>query len=316
MLYSKCRSYRILLLLVIIGLLQSCASVNIYEGPALNSGAVSILKVIDKDTSISNVDGKATTSFASYAFKGRFEKELTLLPGKHEIILIHGERKTVSSKAVYEIAAVKDSTYLVRSKTVGKSTALWFEEEKSKERIGRIVASFNEPVIEAVALDTYTSLYSFLPPKESGWVIQERTHDRLSLRKEGYEDETFVISIMIGQIPSFKNEKEFIDAVEERRSRALSNMPKRYKNVESKIDPGNAADFCYESYALVEDHDAKRKSLRKDLMIAETAYRTCRHPANPNMATEIYYSHRYYPGVKDLDFMAKAQSVFMSLKYK
>lgn len=313
MFYSK-KPYVLLFLFVSL-LIQSCVSV--YQGPDRNSDGIAILKVIDKDTSVSNIDGLATTSLPSYAIKGRFEQELTLLPGKHEIVLIHGGWRETSSKAVYELEAQKGYTYLVQSKTVGKSTALWFEDEKSKERAGHILASSNEPVIEAVALDTYTSLYSFLPPKESGWIIQSRTYNHLVLWKDGSkEDESFVISILNGQIPSFKTEKEFIDAVEERRSRALSSSPKRYKNIESKVDPGDANDFCFDTQTLVEDHDAKRKTSRKDMMIAETAYRTCRNAANPNMVTEIYFSHRYYPGDKDSDFSAKAQGVFTGLKFK
>jgi len=313
MFYSKNRS--VLLFLFVSFFIQSCVSV--YQGPAMNSDGIAVLKVIDKDTSISNIDGMATTSLPSYAIKGRFEQELTLLPGKHEIVLIHGGWRETSSKAVYELEAQKGYTYLVQSKTVDKSTALWFEDEKSKERAGRILASSNEPVIEAVTLDTYASLYSFLPPKESGWIIQSRTYNRLVLWKEGSkENESFVISILNGQIPSFKIEKEFIDAVEERRSRALSSSPKRYKSIESTVDPGDAADFCFDSYTLVEDHDAKRKSFRKDMMLAETAYHACSNPANQNMVTEIYYSHRYYPGDKGSDFMAKAKDVFNGLKYK
>jgi hypothetical protein len=315
MIFSQNKRLSFLLLLVIALLIQSCASMNIYQGPEMNSDGIAVIKVIDKDTSISNIDGKATTSLASFAVKGRFEQELTLLPGKHEIVLIHGGWREVSSKAVYELEAQKGYTYLVQSKTVGKSTALWLEDEKSKGRVGSIVESFNEPVVEAVALDTYTSVYSFLPPKESGWIIQKRTYNYLYLWKEGSkEDESFVISITDGQIPSFKSEKEFIDAVEERSSRAA--LSKRYKNLERKIDPGDPADFCYDTYTLVEDNDAKRKSSRTDLMLVETAYRRCRHQANPNMAAEIYFSRRYYPGDKDLDFMAKAQNVFTSLKYK
>ena len=313
MLYLKNRPA--LLFLFVSLFIQSCVSV--YQGPDRNSDGIALLRVIDKDTSISNIDGMATTSLPSYAIKGRFEHVLTLLPGKHEIVLIHGGWRETSSKALYELDALKGDVYLVQSKTIDKSTALWFENEKSKERVGRILASYNEPVIEPVALDTYTSLYSFLPLKESGWIIQSRTYDCLVLWKEGSkEDESFVISIMTGQIPSFKSEREFVDAVEEARSRALSNNPKRYKSIESKVDPGDGNDFCFDTYTLVEDHDARRKTSRKDMMLAETAYRTCRNPANPNMVTEIYFSHRYYPGDKDSDFMAKAQDVFKGLKYK
>ena len=311
---SQNSRFSFFLLLVIALFMHGCATMDVYQGPEMNSDGIAVLKVIDKETSVSNIDGKATTSQASFAVKGRFEQELTLLPGKHRIIIVHGGWREVSSKAFYELDAQKGHTYLVQSKTVDKSTALWLEDEKSKERVGHILGSMNEPVIEAVPLDTYTSVYSFLPPKESGWIIQERTYNHLSLRKEGSkEDESFVISIIDGQIPTFKNEKEFIDAAEERSRGALS---ERYKSIERKIDAGDPADFCYDIYTLVEDHDPKRKSMRTDLMLVETAYRRCRQQANPNMATEIYFSHRYYPGDKDSDFMAKAQAVFKGLTYK
>jgi hypothetical protein len=292
--------------------LQGCAT--IYQGPDINSDGIAVLKVIDKETSISNIDGQATTSEASFAVKGRFEQELTLLPGKHQLILIHGGWREVSSKAMYELDAQKGYTYVVQSKTVGKSTALWLEDEKSKERVGHILASMNEPVIEAVPLDTYTSVYSFLPPKEPGWRVLERTYNHLLLWKEGSkEDESFIISYTDGQIPTMKNEKEFIDALEAKSSGALS---ERYKSIERKIDAGDPSDFCYDIFTLVEDHAPKRQSSRTDLMLVKTAYRRCRQQANPNMIGEIYISHRYYPGDEDLDFMAKARSVYSSLKYK
>jgi len=305
----------IVLLLGIALLTQSCATMNIYQGPEMNSDGIAVLKVLDKETSISNIDGKATTTLAIFAIKGRFEQEVTLLPGKHEIVLVHGGWREVSSRAVYELDAQKGYTYLVQSKTVGKSTALWLEEEKSKARVGSILESSNEPVVEAAALDTYTSVYSFLPPRETGWIILKRTYGHLNMWKEGSkEDESSVISITDGQIPSFKNEKEFIDTIEEKSTRAA--LPERYKSITRKIDAGDPNDFCYDIYTLVEDNNAKRKSSRTNMMMVETAYRRCRHKANSNMATEISFSHRYYPGDKDLDFIAKAQNVFSSLKYK
>ena len=134
MFYSKNRS--VLLFLFVSIFIQSC--VSIYQGPDINSDGIAVLIVIDKDTSISNVDGKATTSRSSFAIKGKFERKLVLLPEKHEVILIHGGWRGVSSKAVYELEARKGNTYLVQSKTIGNSTAMWFEDEKSKERVGRI----------------------------------------------------------------------------------------------------------------------------------------------------------------------------------
>ncbi len=295
--------------------IQGCVTMDLYQGPELGADGIAVLKAMDKDTSISGVDGKPTTSEASFAVKGKFEQEVALLPGKHRVILIHGGWREVSSKAVYELDAQQGHTYLVRAKTVGKNAALWMEEEKSAGRVGSIVASFNEPVLESGALDTYTSVYSFLAPKEPGWVIKKRMYNNLVLFKEGSkEDESFVISITDGQIPTFKDEKELIDALEEKDNRAP--LPARHKSLERKVEPGDPSDFCYDIYTMLEDHDAKRKSARTDMMLMETAYRRCRQQDNRNMLTEIYYSHRHYPGEKDPDFMAKAQAVFTSLKFK
>lgn len=159
--------------------------------------------------------------------------------------------------------------------------------------------------------------FSFEPPQEPGWAVQKNTSDTLTFFREGYkEDESYVISIKAGQIPSFKTEAEFIEAVDKSRVNALANMPKRYKSIESKLDPGNESDFCFDSYASVEDHEAKRKSARKDMMISETASHTCRHPLNPKIVVNIYLSHRHYPSDKDADFMAKAENIYRSLKYQ
>lgn len=313
------RMKTLLFMMSVLWHLLGCTSVSLYRGPDEASEAISVLKVVDERTSISNVDGQATVSPIGYAFKGMFKKEITLLPGKHEIIFVHGERKTVSSKAIYELLAKHGTTYLVQSKTVDRSTAIWIEEEQSKEKVGRILATYNEPLMASSILDSFSlfSFSSFSPPHGSGWAIQKREGDSLTLFRAGpNEDESFVIEVVSGPMPTFRNEKEFIDAVDKKRIEKLAATSKRFKNIESRIDPANPFDFCFDTYALAEDHAAVRESSRKDMMLIETASRTCRHPSNHSVAINIYYSHRYYPGGRDLQFIDRAENAFRSLKYK
>jgi hypothetical protein len=184
-----------------------------------------------------------------------------------------------------------------------------------------VIISFSILMVGCASLGTSNSdgvrYFSFEPPQGTDWRVLKNTFDALTLfREAAIEDESYVISIQAGNIPPFKTEAEFIEAVDKSRLKSLANMPRRYKSLESKIDPGNDSDFCFDSYAAVEDHEAKRKSSRTDMMISETASRTCRHPSNPNIVVNIYLSYRHYPADKDPDFMAKAHNIFTALKYQ
>ena len=324
--FLRNRLCKIISIFIISCFIQSCASLsNVYEGPPRSSNTISLIKVIDKKTSISSVDGKVTTSFGSYAFKGKFEQELTLQPGKHEIILVYGKRKTVSSKAIYEIDAKQGHTYIVKSKTNysqveskknHESTSLWIEEEVSGKKIGKVLASFNEPIVDTSKRLSSSHVFSFLPPQENGWIIRSQKYDKLHLFKQGSkDDETFVILAWSGQLPNFEREEDFINAVKAKFDRIPKQ--KRIKIIKSDFLPGDNSDFCFLIYEIMEDHSAyKYTTDRKDYMMLETFRRLCRHPTNKNIAISIEYSHRYYPGDNDPDFMSKAEMIFNNLEYK
>lgn len=307
---------RYLALLVTCSTILSCAQprARMYDGPDLMPDQLSIIRTDDKKVSIVSIDGKKSVGFIEYMLhNSQWAGEISLKPGEHELYIRYDDSQRHSLYLI-KLITLPGHTYLIKNLTYARSARLWLEDSDSKQHIGKITASTNEPIDEETLID-HSVYYTFSPPRDEGWTIAYRNSTQTALAKEGSNlDETYAISIFVSELPNFASEEEFIDFLKKekdkdtdsKRFKILKNDPQIYKG---------RGDYCVNYHSIVEDHMAAKKSSNKDPMFLETVDYICRHPKNKNIGIIFDYSHRYYSGHSDEQLTEDASTVFKQLDF-
>lgn len=157
--------------------------------------------------------------------------------------------------------------------------------------------------------------YSFMPLNEKGWLITTRNPYQLALAKRGTNpDETFAIQAIPFRLPTFATQEEFAGIIKE--GQAKDTDTQRFKML--KHDVTNylmSGTDCVKTHATSEDKAAVKRSGKSGYMLLEMLTLVCAHPNNKSVGISISYSHRYYPGQSDPEFVNKATSVLNSVGF-
>lgn len=157
--------------------------------------------------------------------------------------------------------------------------------------------------------------YSLVPLNEKGWLIIGRNQYQLTLAKEGANtDESIVIQATPFRLPEFKSTEEFVRLIKEGQARDTNSERFDVKRHEVTAYPKKGSD-CAKSYLMTRDNAALKRSGRSGSMILEALTLACANPKDRKIGISITYSHRYYPGQGDPEFMEKAMSVLNSIEF-
>ena len=164
---------------------------------------------------------------------------------------------------------------------------------------------------------SYHRGFSLVPLNEPGWFIFERHYNTLVLSKSGnIPDETYAIQAGVRGLLSVASLNEFINVVKEEESRRDTD-PSRFTIMKHDVVPyPKKGEYCARSYLMTEDRAAVKRTGGIGLLILEIVNLTCRHPANPNVAINVAYSHRHYPDHGDPSLSEKADRLFESVEFR
>jgi hypothetical protein len=157
--------------------------------------------------------------------------------------------------------------------------------------------------------------FSFVAPKEDGWVVTERSGHLLVMGRAGRgPDETHAIRAGLSRLPSFETIEELTRIV---RDQAAGNTDRqRFKVIKHEVAPHVGKETnCVQSHMAAEDHAVRRRSGKTGPMILEALILTCAHPKDRNVGVNVEYSQRYNPGEGDSRFVEKATQVLDSVEF-
>lgn len=157
--------------------------------------------------------------------------------------------------------------------------------------------------------------FTLMPPAETGWVVANMSKHNLSLAKRGNaRDETYAIQVMLIQLPTFSNTKEFKKYVNIGFNKDTSKT--RFKIISSNNDVVNINKLnCIKNIVKTEDTQAIKQSSNNNSMILEVVNYTCKHPTVKNAGANISYSHRYYAGNKDSELDSYSKKLINEFKF-
>ena len=149
-----CRRRATLLVVVfVISLCDGCAapSVQMYDGPALTTDKQAVVKVAKRNRTtlrgtlgIVRVDGSMTVNTAEYLINPKWAASVTVLPGKHTI-LVKRESAMFYSIGEFWFVAEPSKEYVVNADDRGYGVRMWIEDETTGKPVGGILGSQDEP---------------------------------------------------------------------------------------------------------------------------------------------------------------------------
>ena len=164
--------------------------------------------------------------------------------------------------------------------------------------------------------------FSLVPPDEKGWYVDTKpSPDRLLLVKRNHDKdpyENYAIEAYALNVSIFKSNELFLQAVKE--GKAIISDP-RYKILKHDRNPYmQRGQYCALSHVVAEDHGRVPSfgfgiHRRLGHMIFEEIGLTCRHPQKNNVALDLAFSLRYYPGEREPLFSERAMKVVDSVKF-
>lgn len=293
-------------------------SINMSEDSNLKPEEASILVTDSKNVSIEFINGKKIRTFQQL-WNSKWNAEVLLKPDEYEVEVKYWNGPTfkrhINSRYLFKVKTFPGKTYQIKHKELEKSAKLWIEDTNISNRVGKVLASENEPITEIDDILDHSIYYKFVPPKNEDWIIAYRNKSQMALAKNGEkEDETYALSIILFELPKIDSKESFLNYVKTGREKDTDS--KRFDMIKDEIAPyANFEDFCVFYHSVAIDKKAKKRSKRKDPMILEMSGYVLRHPQNKNLGINFDYSNRYYKGDKDSKLSDKASELFKQLKF-
>lgn len=163
----------------------------------------------------------------------------------------------------------------------------------------------------------FSQTYSFVPPGTDGWEIRgPREGVDRSLHNEGKSlDELNTLSSVRYNMPEIESMQDLVAKLKVHMEYPPESAD-RYTVLEHQVDAfAKKEAMCALSQQVIDDKKALLMSKKRVPMIREVQTLLCLHPYEENVGVMLNYSHRYYPGNRDGEFIDKAKKVFESLAF-
>lgn len=313
--YTK-KAVHFLLIVTCCLFVAGCAQPSVkMQVEGLSPEEISTIKTVNKNISIVRIDGQKSVGFISFMLNdGQWAGEASLKAGEHNLDLMFDDGK-IKSHYLYNVNLRAGNSYIIKHQTVNQSAFLWIEELDTGKSVGKVLASFNEPITDKNSMLDHSVYFIMEPPQEKGWLIAYRNSEQTAFAKEGSNlDETYGISIIMFELPNFKSKDEFVSFVKQGREKNYDT--KRFNITKDEISYFDGRkDHCVSYHTIAVDREAVKRTRNKENMILEMFGYICRHPQNKNIAIDFDYSQRYYSGHRDESIEAKAHDTFELLRY-
>jgi len=304
------------LILLLLGLVAcGCAPPSARKNvDGLATDQYSIIRSENNNVTIRLIDGERSVGFLTFLFYGKWAGEASLDPGEHKFNIAYedGHKKSLY---LFKLSMLSGHAYIIKHQIVNNGISLWLEDQGTKEVVGKIIASTNEPITNRNFILDHSDYFTFTAPQGEGWIVAYRNKYQTALAKEGLNtDETYAINIILFELPNFSSKEEFVNYVRTGRERDTNSN--RFKIINNELDSLSGEDkYCVSYHTISEDKEAVKRSSNNDPMLLEMVGNICRLPQNKNMAITNDYSHRYYPNHQDVQLKDKASKAFQSLKF-
>jgi hypothetical protein len=157
--------------------------------------------------------------------------------------------------------------------------------------------------------------YSFLPPVEPGWLIADRSKERITLLKAGNMDgQSYLIQGNQLPLDGLKDSGGVV-AFTEATHRKEFPLPRfRIREHDMSGLQISGAD-CATSHVVAEDRDPGSGSNVVTAVLIEAVGTICVHPSLANLGIAMTYTHRSFPEDRDRGFEALASSILRTQQF-
>lgn len=157
--------------------------------------------------------------------------------------------------------------------------------------------------------------FSITAPKEEGWVVVQRTADRLVLGKPGdFSGETLTVQALVVKLPPLPSADSLLQ-----HARAVQQQdmdPKRFRILRHEVGPYVVmGEPCALSQMEAADRTAATATGPTVNTTVETLTLTCAHPRDRTTGISVTYAHRHYPEDKDPQFIEKGSRILEGLGF-
>jgi len=179
-----------------------------------------------------------------------------------------------------------------------------------------LVACSSTPKIEApTVVDNQVSSqkgFSLPMSEQEGWTVFEENPYKIVYTKQNIENnERYTIQALVVKLPSFDEDKEFLDYIE--KSIEKNRKKSKLRVVEQEIDfISGKGEKCVRYNSKEEPLVKKEKT--KSLMLGMVNF-TCRHPEKQNTGIYIAYSKKSYSDKSDENLVVQAENIFSKFSF-
>lgn len=328
------KPFRFLFRYLTIGLfclsLSSCMSAPkaIVKGPqTIIPGQESVIKAQDSFVKILRIDGQRPVVEFPFRFVPRDAgAEVTMAPGDHVVNVVFDNIANVGklwgfrSSYDFQLYARPERTYIVKYELANKAARLWIEDSQTSQHMEHVLASQNEPLLDVEVKLDQCPLFSMMPPKESGWIVDKRNKSEILIyRMSGSHNERYIISVALFDLPKLVSDQEF-----------LAQLRQAQSNARNKSGAFVGRTILMDTMELVtsrKDYCAKYHIVSQSLTPArfpmtwttpdnsEMVGFACRQPDNKNFGINFAYMHLYDAGHEDPNLDSKASDTFDSISF-